>query len=83
VLILVVAVISAPAVVDGVAYLAGTGNTVTFDPVSYQTDRYVRGGCQTSTDGILETGGTFITEFAVARTSVDACGRRWAVRAGC
>jgi hypothetical protein len=56
-LILVVAVISVPAVVDGVAYLAGTANTVTFDPVSYQTDCYVRGGCQTSTDGILETGG--------------------------
>ena len=56
-LILVVAVVSVPGVVDGVAYLTDTGNTVTFDPVSHQTncDQY---GCQTSTDGILETGGT-------------------------
>jgi len=57
-LILVVAVVSVPGVVDGVAYLAGAGKTVTFDPVSYQTDCYVRSGCQTSTSGILETGGT-------------------------
>jgi hypothetical protein len=56
-LILVVAVVSVPAVFDGVAYLAGAEHTVTFDPVSYQTncDQY---SCQTSTDGILETGGT-------------------------
>ena len=56
-LILVVAVVSVPGVVDGVAYLAGAGNTVTFNPVSHQTncDQY---SCQTSTDGILETGGT-------------------------
>ena len=54
-LILVVAVVSVPAVVDGAAYLAGAGRTVTFDPVSYQTncDRY---SCETVTDGILETG---------------------------
>jgi hypothetical protein len=54
--ILVVAVVSVPAVVDGTAYLAGAGRTVTFDPVSHQTncDRY---SCQTVTDGILETGG--------------------------
>jgi len=53
----VVAVVSVPAVFDGVAFLAGAGNTVTFDPVSYQTncDQY---SCQTGTDGILETGGT-------------------------
>jgi hypothetical protein len=59
-LILVVAVVSAPAVVDGTAYLAGAGRTVTFDPVSYQTncDRY---SCQTVTDGILETGGAGIS----------------------
>jgi hypothetical protein len=57
-LILVVAVVSVPGVVDGVAYLAGAGKTVTFDPASYQTDCSVRGGCQTSTSGILETGGT-------------------------
>ena len=55
-LILVVAVVSVPGVVDGVAYLTDAGTTVTFDPVSHQTncDQY---DCQTSTDGILETGG--------------------------
>jgi hypothetical protein len=55
-LILVTAVVSVPAVFDGAAYLAGDGHTVTFDPVSYQTncDQY---SCQTSTSGILETGG--------------------------
>ena len=64
-LILVVAVVSVPGVVDGAAYLAGAGNRVTFNPVSYQTscDQY---GCQTSTNGILETGG------ASAGTGVDA-----------
>jgi hypothetical protein len=58
--ILVVAVVSVPAVVDGTAYLAGAGRTVTFDPVSYQAncDRY---SCQTVTDGILETGGAGIS----------------------
>lgn len=55
-LLLLVAVVSGPAVVDGVAYLTGAGKTVTFDPVSYQTNCY-QGGCQTSTDGILQTGG--------------------------
>ncbi len=55
-LILVVAVVSLPAIVDGAAYLAGAGKTATFDPVSHQTncDRY---SCGTVTDGILETGG--------------------------
>jgi hypothetical protein len=57
-LIVVVAVVSVPGLVDGVAYLAGAEKTGTFDPVSYQTDCYVRGGCQTSTDGILHTGET-------------------------
>ena len=59
-LILVVAVVSAPAVVDGTAYLAGAGRMVTFDPVSYQTncDRY---SCGTVTDGILETGGAGVS----------------------
>ncbi len=55
-LLLFTAVVSVPAVVDGMAYLAGAENTVTFDPVSYQTNCQ-NGGCQTSTDGILETGG--------------------------
>jgi hypothetical protein len=55
-LIFGVAVVSVPAVVDGVAFLTGADGTVTFKPVSHQTDcgQY---GCQTSTDGILETGG--------------------------
>jgi hypothetical protein len=59
-LILVVAVVSVPAVVDGTAYLAGAGRTVTFDPISYQTncDRY---SCGTITDGILETGGAGVS----------------------
>ena len=51
------AVVSVPAVVDGVAYLAGAEHTVAFDPVSYQTncDQY---SCQTTTDGIMQTGGS-------------------------
>ncbi len=55
-LILVVAVVSVPAVVNGAAYLAGAERMATFDPVSYQTncDRY---SCGTITDGILKTGG--------------------------
>jgi hypothetical protein len=55
--IVLVGVFSVAGVVDGVAYLAGAGKTVTFDPVSYQTDCQYRSGCQTSTEGILETGG--------------------------
>jgi hypothetical protein len=60
VLILIVAVVSVPAVVDGAAYLFHAGKTVTFDPVSYQTncDRY---SCGTITDGILETGGAGVS----------------------
>ena len=60
VLILFVAVVSVPAVVDGAAYLSHTGKTATFDPVSYQTncDRY---SCGTITDGILETGGAGVS----------------------
>jgi hypothetical protein len=59
-LILVVAVVSVPALVDGTAYLAGAEKTVTFDPISHQTncDRY---SCQTVTDGVLETGGAGIS----------------------
>jgi hypothetical protein len=59
-LILVVSVVSVPAVVDATAYLAGAERTVTFDPVSYQTncDRY---SCETITDGILETGGAGVS----------------------
>jgi hypothetical protein len=56
VVILIVAVITVPAVVDGTAYLTGLEKTVTFDPTSHQTncDRY---SCQTVTNGTLETGG--------------------------
>jgi hypothetical protein len=53
-LILLVAVISVPAPVDGVAYLAGAEGTATFYPVSYQT--HCQYSCDTSTDGFLETG---------------------------
>jgi hypothetical protein len=58
--ILVVAVVSVPAVVDATAYLAGAGRTVTFDPVSYQTN-CTQVSCSTITDGILETGGAGIS----------------------
>lgn len=56
-LIVAVAVISVPAVVDGVAYLVGAEHTVTFDPLSYETN-CTQYGCSTSTDGIMETGGS-------------------------
>lgn len=59
-LVLVVAVVSVPGVFDGAAYLAGAGHTVTFDPVSYQTNCY-QYSCQTSTDGTLETGGAGVS----------------------
>ncbi len=55
-LLVSVAVVSVPATVDGVAYLAGAGKMVTFDPVSYQTTCSA-GSCSTTTNGILETGG--------------------------
>ncbi len=55
-LILVVAVVSVPAVFDGVGYLVGAGKFVTFDPVSHQTT-CTQYDCQTSTNGIMETGG--------------------------
>ena len=66
-LILVVAVVSMLAVVDGTA--AGAGRTVTFDLVSYQTncDRY---SCQTVTDGILSTAGVGISASCPA-TLID------------
>lgn len=55
-LILVVAVVSVPAVVDGAAYLAGAGKTVVFVPAYHETT-CTQYNCQTSTVGILETGG--------------------------
>jgi hypothetical protein len=60
-LVLVVAVVSVSGVVDGAAYLAGAGRTVAFDPVSYQTDCQIHAGCQTSTAGILQTGGAGVS----------------------
>jgi hypothetical protein len=56
-MIVAVAVVSVPAVVNGVAYLAGAEKTVTFDPVSHETVCHTRGGCETVTEGIMETGG--------------------------
>jgi hypothetical protein len=56
-MIVAVAVVSVPAVVNGVAYLAGAEKTVIFDPVSHETVCHTRGGCETVTEGIMETGG--------------------------
>jgi hypothetical protein len=60
VLILFVAVVSMPALVDATAYLAGAEKTVTFVPISHQTncDQY---SCRAVTDGILETGGAGVS----------------------
>lgn len=55
-IILFVAVVAVPASVNGVAYLTGAGGTVMFDPLSHQTN-CTQYGCDTSTDGVLETGG--------------------------
>jgi hypothetical protein len=76
-LILVMAVISAPGVVDGAAYLAGAGSTVTFSPVSHQTtcDPY---SCETGTDGILATGGAGVE---ATWPDVVPLGRSFQVRA--
>jgi hypothetical protein len=56
-MIVAIAVVSVPAVVNGVAYLAGVEKTVTFDPVSHETVCHTRGGCETVTEGVMETGG--------------------------
>jgi hypothetical protein len=56
-MIVAVAVVSVPAVVNGVAYLAGAEKTVTFDPVSHETVCHTRGGCEVVTEGVMETGG--------------------------
>jgi hypothetical protein len=74
--ILLVAVVSVPAPVDGVAYLAGAERTVTFDPVSYQTncDQY---GCQTATDGFLEIGNA---DISASWPDVVPLGRPFQVR---
>jgi hypothetical protein len=58
--ILFVAVVAVPGTVNGVAYLTGAGGTVTFDPLAHDTNcnQY---GCDTSTDGVLETGGAGVS----------------------
>jgi len=85
-LLLAVAVVSAPAVADGVAYLADAGKPVTFDPVSYQTTR-TQGICQTGTDGILETGSTGVQATwpakGSARQAIPGSRAGVAVRAWC
>ena len=48
-------VASLPAMVDGIAYLAGAENSSVFLPLSYAQD-CGRGGCNTVTDGIMSTG---------------------------
>jgi hypothetical protein len=74
-LILVVAVVSVPALVDGVAFLTGAEKTATFDPTSYQTTcRYT---CETGTDGTLETGGAGLS---VIWPDVVPLGRPFPVR---
>lgn len=56
VILLGVGVVTLPALVDGVAYLAGAENTATFLPTSYGQN-CGRGGCTTVTDGYLGTDG--------------------------
>ena len=56
-MIMAVAVVSMPAVVNGAAYLAGAEKTVIFDPVSHETVCHTRGGCEVVTEGVMETGG--------------------------
>ena len=48
-------VVALPALVNGVAYLAGAENTATFVPTSYG-QMCGRGGCSTITNGYLGTG---------------------------
>jgi hypothetical protein len=54
-IILFVAAVAVPGTVNGVAYLAGVGGTVVFDPLSHQTN-CTQYACDTATDGVLETG---------------------------
>jgi hypothetical protein len=71
------AVVCVPALVDGTAYLAGAGSTVTFDPVSHQTNCTTY-GCATVTDGILETGGAGVS---ASWQTVVPLGRPFQIRA--
>jgi hypothetical protein len=54
-IVLGLGVAALPALVDGVAYLAGAENTATFVPTSYGQE-CARGGCSTVTNGYLGTG---------------------------
>jgi hypothetical protein len=56
-LILGLGIAALPGLVDGVAYLAGAENSVTFTPTSYGQS-CTRGGCKTVTDGYLGAGST-------------------------
>ena len=61
-LFLFVAVIAVPGVVNGVAYLTGTGGTATFVPQSYaEACGSIRVGCTPDTDGVLEYHGTSVS----------------------
>jgi len=57
VILLGLGVATLPALVDGVAYLAGAENTATFYPTSYGQD-CGRSGCSTVTNGFLGSGST-------------------------
>jgi len=79
-LFLFVAIISVSAPVDGIAYLAGADKTVTFDPISHDTSCSLTGAsyiCSTATDGIMETGGTWVSATWPA---VVPLGRQFQVR---
>ncbi len=63
-LFLFISVISVSAPVDGIAYLAGAGKMVTFDPIAHSTSCSFSGSayiCSSSTDGIMETGGAGVS----------------------
>jgi hypothetical protein len=80
VLFLFMAIISVSAPVDGIAYLAGAGTMVTFDPVSHSTSCSLSGSsylCSSSTNGILETGGA---EVSATWPAVVPLGRPFEVR---
>jgi hypothetical protein len=73
-LFLLVSIISVSAPVDGIAYLAGAGKTVTFDPISHTTSCGFSGNsyvCSSSTDGIMETGGAGVSATWPAVVPLD------------
>jgi hypothetical protein len=63
-LFLFISIISVSAPVDGIAYLAGADKMVTFDPTSHVTSCSFSGNsyiCSTSTDGIMQSGGAWVS----------------------